>query len=434
MMAGPDPPRAAGPMEISTSRYRWFLGALFALALLVRLAVTARFQGLGSPPDAGGYPDQVVYDNLAYRLSQGLGYTEADGHATAFRTPGTSLSLLPVYLVLGRNYTALRVWVCLLSAATVLALAWFTRRAFGALAALCAAAILALDPGHFYYAQHFVSEIPYCLLATLATGTALCAFTAGAEGRASRRWDIATGLCAGLATLARPQFVFILALVALGALLARERRRLLPQVALQTGVFLACLAPWLVRNALQLGSPTLSTLSGCLFFGTHNEVIATSPQRGSWMRPDALTTPDWPTDEVGYDRRCWQAGLEFVRARPELLPGLVYHKFRRLVSPLAGTDNALLRRSWALGWLVTAPFFLAGWYLAWKSNRRAFWIVSAHLGGLVLLTLVFCGTVRYRHTVNPQIAGLAGVSVAALVARGKRASPGAAHTPATRAH
>ncbi len=413
-------------MEISTFRYRWLLGALFVLALVLRLAVTARFQGLGSPPDAGGYPDQVVYDNLAHRLSQGLGYTEADGRPTAFRTPGTSLSLLPVYLVLGRNYTALRVWVCLLSAATVLALAWFTRRAFGSLAALCAAALLALDPGHFYYAQHFVSEIPYCLLATLATGTAWCAFTAGAEGRARKRWDIATGILAGLATLARPQFVFVVGLVFLGGLLARERRRLWPQIALQTGVFLACLAPWIVRNAVQLGSPTLSTLSGCLFFGVHNEVIANSPQRGTWMRPDALTTSDWPTEanEVAYDRRCWQAGLEFVRARPELLPGLVYHKFRRLVSPIAGTDNALLRRTWALGWLVTAPFFLAGWALAWKRNRRASWIVSAHFGGLVLLTLLFCGTVRYRHTVNPQIAGLAGVSVAAgigLLRRGRRA-------------
>jgi 4-amino-4-deoxy-L-arabinose transferase-like glycosyltransferase len=413
-------------MEISSSRYRWLLGAFFALALVVRLAVTARFQGLGSPPDETGYPDQVVYDNLAYRLSQGLGYVDADGHPTAFRTPGTSLTLLPVYLVLGRNYTALRVWVCLLSAATVLALAWFTRRAFGSLAALCAAAILALDPGHFYYAQHFVSEVPYCLLATLAAGTAWCAFTASAEGRPSRRWDVATGILAALATLARPQFVFVVALTLAGGILAKERRRLWPRVALQTSVFLACLAPWIVRNAVQLGSPTLSTLSGCLFFGVHNEVIANSPLRGTWMRPDSLTTSDWPTDEVAYDRRCWQAGLEFVRTRPELLPGLVYHKFRRLVSPIAGTDNALLRRTWALGWLVTAPLFLAGWVLAWKRDRRTFWIVSAHFGGLALMTLVFCGTVRYRHTVNPPIASLAGVSVAAgieLVRRSRRTAP-----------
>lgn len=414
-------------MEFSQSRYRWLLGALFVLALVVRLAVTVRFQGLGSPPDEGGYPDQVVYDNLAHRLSQGLGYVEADGNPTAFRTPGTSLTLLPVYLVMGRNYVALRIWICLLSAANVLALAWFTRRAFGPLAALCAAGILALDPGHFYYAQHFVSEIPYCLLATLATGTVWCSFTASAEGRSSRGWDIATGILAGLATLARPQFVFVVSLTCAGALLCRERRRLLPRVALQTGVFLACLAPWIVRNAIQLGAPTLSTLSGCLFYGTHNEVMATGPLRGTWMRPDSLTTSDWPTkeEEVAYDRRCWQAGIEFVRTRPELLPGLVYHKFRRLVSPQAGTSNALLRNAWALGWILTAPLFLVGWVLAWRRDRRAFWILSAHLGGLVLLTLVFCGTVRYRHTVNPQIASLAGLSVAAgieLVRRGRATS------------
>ena len=412
-------------MEIAPSRYRWSLWALFALALAVRIGVTARFQGLTSPPDEGGYPDQVVYDNLASRLSQGLGYVEASGEPTAFRTPGTPLTLLPVYLVLGRNYLALRLWVCLLSAATVPALAWFTRRAFGSLAALCGAAVLALDPGHFYYAQHFVSEVPYCLLTTLASGTMLCAFSGSAGPRARLGWSAVTGLLAGLATLVRPQFVFVVALVVAGAFLARERRRLVPQVALQAGVFLACLVPWLVRNALVLGAPTLSTLSGCLFLGTHNEIIATSPMRGSWMRPDPLVTSDWPTDEVGYDRRCWKEGIEFVRTHADLMPGLVYHKFRRLVAPSAGTSNALLRRAWAAGWLITAPFCVAGLVLAWRRNRTGFWIVSAYLGGLLLLTLVFCGAVRYRHSVNPQLAALAGLALAVSIERLRRARGGA---------
>src|SRR5262245_2426916 len=420
MVAGPAT-RGVAPMEITPSRYRWFVWTLFALALAVRLGVTARFQGLTSPPDESGYPDQVVYDNLANRLSQGLGYTESNGHPTAFRPPGTSLTLLPVYLVFGRNYTALRIWVCSLSAATVLALAWFTRRAFGSLAALCAATVLALDPGHFYYAQHLVSEIPYCLLATLASGTLLCAFAPGASPRASLGWSAVTGLLSGLATLVRPQFVFVLVLVVAGALLARERRRLLPPVALQVGVFLACLAPWLVRNAVVLGAPTLSPLSGCLFLGTHNEVIATSSMRGSWMRPDPFVTSDWPTDEVGYDRRCWKEGLEFVRTRADLMPGLLFHKLRRLVALSADTSNELVSHVWAAGWLVTAPLCLAGLVLAWKRGRPGFWIVSAHLGGIVLLTLVFCGTVRYRHTVNPQLASLAGLALAASIDRVARA-------------
>lgn len=414
-------------MEIASSRYRWLLGALCVLALAVRLGVSARFQGLTSPPDATGYPDQIFYDSLAQRLSQGLGYTEANGQPTAFRTPGTSLTLLPVYLVCGQSYLALRIWMCLLSAATVPILAWFTRRAFGRLAALCAAAILALDPGHFYYAQHFVSEVPYCLFATLATGSALCAFAPATEGRMRWRWDVATGVFGGLATLARPQFLFVVALFGLGALLARQRRRLLPRVLLQTGVFVACLVPWLARNAVAMGSPVLSTLSGCLFLGVHNEVIVQTSLRGTWIRPDPFVTSDWPTDEVGYDRRCWQAGLEFVRARPELMPGLVYDKFRRLASPIGGTANVLLRRTWAIGWLVTAPFVLVGAILAWRRNRLAFWIVAAHVGGLLLLTLVFTGTVRYRHTVNPQLTSLAGLAVAAgieLAGRAWRARPG----------
>src|SRR5262245_26841540 len=408
-------------MEIASPRYRRLLWVLVALALAVRLAVTARFQGLASPPDPTGYPDQVIYDTLAWRLSQGLGYTLADGQATAFRTPGTSLTLLPVYLVCGQSYLALRLWICLLSAATVPVLAWFTRRAFGEAAALWAAGILALDPGHFYYAQHFVSEVPYCLFATLATGSTLLAFAPAAGRRECLRWDVATGLFAGLATLARPQYVFVMGLFALGALVARERRRFVPQVALQSAVFVACLAPWIARNAVALGSPTLSTLSGSLFLGVHNETIVKSSLRGTWIRPDPFVTSDWPTDEVGFDRRCWQEGMEFVRARPELLPGLVYDKFRRLLSPIGGTANVLLRQTWALGWLVTAPFVVAGAFLAWRRNRLATWIVAAHVGGLLLLTLIFTGTVRYRHTVNPQLSSLAGLAVATGIELGRRA-------------
>jgi 4-amino-4-deoxy-L-arabinose transferase-like glycosyltransferase len=414
------------PDGIASSRQRWWLGALFLLALCVRLGVTARFQGFASPPDESGYPDQIEYDNLAHRLSQGQGYTEADGHATAFRSPGTSLALMPVYLLFGRDYTALRLWFCLLSAATVLPLAWFTGRAFGALAGLCAAAILALDPGHFYYAEHLVSEVPFCLFSTLACATALRAFTARAEGRRSTGWDATTGVLGAFATLARPQFVFVVGLFLLGALLARERRRLLPQVALQAAVFLACLSPWLVRNAVQLGSPTLSTISGYLFFGVHNEIAAAGPEWGTWTRPDALMTADWPssTDELEYDRRCWRAGLEFLRSRPELLPGLVYHKFRHMLSPIDPTDNVLLRRTWALSWLVSVPLLVGGGVLACRRNRLAFWILGAHIGGVLLLTLVFSGHVRHRHSANPQFDGLAGVCVAALLDLGRRVRRG----------
>jgi hypothetical protein len=114
-------------------------------------------------------------------------------------------------------------------------------------------------------------------------------------------------------------------------------------------------------------------------------------------------------------------GLEFVRTQPELLPGLVYDKFRRLLSPIGGTANVLLRRTWALGWLVTAPFVVAGAFLAWKRSRLASWIVAAHVGGLLLLTLIFTGTVRYRHTVNPQLSSLAGLTLATGIELGRRA-------------
>lgn len=410
-------------MELSPLRFRALLALLFLLALGVRIWVAARYQGLASPPDAGAYPDQLEYDNLAQRLSQGLGYTGSDGRPTAFRPPGAPFTLLPVYLVAGRDYAALRVWICLLSAATVLALAWSSAPAFGRMTALVGAGILAVDPGHVYYAQHLVSEVPFCLFATLAFGAAWRAFAAGARGREARGWDALAGLLGALATLVRPQFLFVVALVAMGALVSRRRRVLLGRVALQTGVFALCLSTWLVRNALVMGAPTMSTLSGYLFWGVHNDVTVNGPFEGTWRRPDELMQGDWPPkqDEVEYDRRCWHEGLAWVRAHPGKLPELVHRKFDRMLSAVGGTDNALLRRSWARAWRILAPLLLIGLVAAWRRDRLATWILIAHLGSLVLVTLIFSGQIRYRHTLEPEIAILAGAGLVALIELARRA-------------
>jgi hypothetical protein len=195
-------------------------------------------------------------------------------------------------------------------------------------------------------------------------------------------------------------------------------------VALQTGVFALCLSTWLVRNALVMGAPTMSTLSGYLFWGVHNDQTVNGPHEGTWRRPDELMHGSWPDpkqDEVEFDRRCWREGLAWVRAHPGELPGLFYRKFRRMLAAVGGTDNALLRRSWAIAWRVLAPLCLIGLVAAWRRDRLATWILGAHLGSLVILTLLFSGQVRYRHTLEPEIAALSGVGLVALVELARRA-------------
>src|ERR671924_1661172 len=67
------------------------LTLIFVLAFALRIGVTITFQGLSSPPKYEAQPDQVEYEQLAFNLSTGRGYSTPTGRLTAHRPPGTSL-------------------------------------------------------------------------------------------------------------------------------------------------------------------------------------------------------------------------------------------------------------------------------------------------------------------------------------------------------
>src|SRR5262245_30417218 len=205
-----------------TARHYWqLLTALFLAALALRVGTAARFVGLSAEPSYSAQPDQIDYERIAHHLCTGEGYCLDPGKPTASRPPGTSLALLPVYLVAGRSYAAGRLWFALLSAATCLATAWAARQALPPRTALLAAAFVAFYPGHFYYAMHFLSEVPVTLFTMLAVGCTL---------RSLRRplvaIDVLGGACWAAAVMARPQMALVVPLGLLAALARSEVRRL----------------------------------------------------------------------------------------------------------------------------------------------------------------------------------------------------------------
>ncbi len=160
---------SAGLVGQRTNRtLRLTLCAIGVFALLLRVGVASRFQGLGAEPNADAQPDQVDYEQFAYRLSAGLGYTTAAGVPTATRPPGTSFAIDPIYVLFGHSYWWARLWFCFLSALTCAATGWLAWECFTPAAGILAATWLAVYPGPFYYPMHFVSEVPYALALTLA--------------------------------------------------------------------------------------------------------------------------------------------------------------------------------------------------------------------------------------------------------------------------
>jgi 4-amino-4-deoxy-L-arabinose transferase-like glycosyltransferase len=403
---------------------RWPIWIVFGLALALRLAGAAMFQGLDAPPDFGAQPDQIDYEQLAFHMSVGDGYGFAREVPSAHRPPGTSLALLPVYAAVGRSFAWGRVWFCLLSALTCVAVGWLGTLCFGRMVGLAAATWLAVYPGHFYYPMHFVSEVPYSLWLVLA-----CAFTIASIQRNERAGiaDVIAGVLWGLATLTRPQMIFIVPLAGLYLVFDRRSlRQLLPRLAIQTCVFALVLTPWLVRNAVVMGRPTLSTVGAYTFWGAHNDVVRTTPElRGSWVRTSDLVDADHPFTggEIEREAAAWKYGMAFVTEHWSDMPGLVLMKLWRLVSPFEATPNRLVFWSFAIAWILTAPWVAVGIVLSLRSQPIAASVLLLSVLPTVVTTMVFYGSSRFRDSIVSILIVFAAYGLVDVVTPWARALP-----------
>jgi 4-amino-4-deoxy-L-arabinose transferase-like glycosyltransferase len=390
---------------MNSRAYYWALTAVFVLALALRLGAAAAFQGLNRPPNFSAAPDQIDYELLAYNLSTGAGFTIPAGTPTARRAPGTSFTLLPVYAVTGRSFAWGRIWFALLSAMTCLATAWIARQCFGRPTAVVAAAWLACYPGHFYYAMHFVSEVPYALW--LAIGCALSLRALGQQGRAAMYSAAGAGVFWGFAALTRPQTVFMLPVLALWWLLPWYRgfrRSIRSQMAVQIAAMLLVIAPWIVRNEIVLGEATVSTVGGATFWGAHNDIVRQHAALwGSWLPQSDLVDAAHPLagTEVQRESLEWKYGLEFVRQNLKMMPILVGAKILRLLSPVEPTENRAVFWSFALSWICTLPWVAAGIWLLFRRHASPALFLLAPVVAALLTTVVFYGSIRFRDAMIP---------------------------------
>ncbi|MBD3306964.1 hypothetical protein GF339_11110 [candidate division KSB3 bacterium] len=269
-------------------RYHLSVFCVLVLALALRIGVTATFVGLNSPPDLEAQPDQLYYENIAYNLARGNGYKVSSDNPqpTAIVVPGTSLTLLPIYWSFGRSFALGRLWWYCLSVLACLGVALTVQQVWNKPAAFVAAGIMAFYPNHFYYAMHFGTETPYTFYMAAALACTIAALRKRSTG-----FHIVAGMFWGAAALTRAQIVLMMPLAFCCVLLAwRSERRWMFFRAwiVQTSFLLLMLSPWLLRNAIVIGEPVLSTFSGHTFLLSHNDLIFNDPAyrkyRGSWLR------------------------------------------------------------------------------------------------------------------------------------------------------
>lgn len=390
------------------------LVAAFAVALAIRLVITAGFQGLTSPPNLGANPDQAEYEQIAFNLSRGHGYSVNGTQPTAVRPPGFALTLWPVYAAFGRSFLAARITIITLSALTCVVAGWIGYALGGWWCAMIAAWWLALYPGHFYYAMHFLSEPIFAFWLAAALALTIAAF------RTDRLiLNVAAGACWGMAILTRVELVVAVPIACALLVFERreERRARARQWIVQALVIAAMLAPWVIRNGVVMHEYTLSTQGGCTFWGAHNDVTFGSTRfAGTWVDCSKVVDPAHPMrgNEIERNHLTMSYGVEAVRAHAAQLPYLTAMKVWRLMSPYFETPNRVSLYAMAIGWIGTAPFFAWGlttWCRMTTPARSIGLTLLSPLLAMLVTTVIFYGSPRYRDAAAPVVIVFAAIGL-----------------------
>jgi 4-amino-4-deoxy-L-arabinose transferase-like glycosyltransferase len=252
---------------MTARRFALALGAIVLGALALRVVYTVAVTA---------HPEDHPYDELYYVAQSDL-VVSGHGFAKPFvgvpaadHPPLTTLVIVPATAIFGVPDDTLpqRLTMCLVGAAAVGAIGLLGRRVGGAAVGLTAAVIAAVYPNLFMNDGIVMAE---SLTALLVASALVLVYRLRAD------WSLwtaaALGVACGLAALTRAELILLIPLVAMPAVLGRDRSvwsaRLRPLAAV-LGVALLTVLPWIVRNAVTFSEPTtLSTGDGAVLLGAN---------------------------------------------------------------------------------------------------------------------------------------------------------------------
>jgi len=367
---------------------------LFLLALALRGPWFA-----GSALPLGG--DEVAYHALAVRLAEGKGFVDDSGAPTAWRTPGLPAVLSLIYRVMGPDPGVARVILVVVTSLTepalyTLAFLLFQRREIAFLVGLSWVAL----PTSRHLAGALLGEPLAALFVTLGLLLAVLAVP-----RRSILLAGAAGLLLGYAVLIR---VFLLPMLVgpLAWFVTRRAWRLPAALLVATGVILGA---WGVRNALRMGTFTLSTQTAGVWQGNNAWTRGSWP--GNFTPQREFLAGKYPNfsqlDEVGRSRVFVREALNEIMSNPGRTLWLLPRKILIFLSP-----SSYLGFDWLYAGLL--PFSLLGAvHLARQPGyRHTLWLLGVPVLGVLAVCLVVFGDPRFRHPVDPVMVVLAWVGLA----------------------
>jgi 4-amino-4-deoxy-L-arabinose transferase-like glycosyltransferase len=249
----------------------------------------------------------------------------------------------------------------------------------------------------------------------------------------------AAGLCAGLATLTRPNLLPLLPLLPLwGALVFRRDGRALAKSLAVPAVAVATMAPWAYRNYVLFHHLVpVSTQSGTNFLFGNNRLALKHPDMMGYLIDEESThfrERARGLNEAERDELAARLAWSWLRENPDRWGPLVWTKLKKFCSPVLYQPDRVVRLAMLLSWGLVLPLALpalvvTSWSFARDRNAGIIinMIIYISVGSYLIIYVV----PRYRFPIEPFFLVLAGMTVdwLALRRRGTRSAPGQVHSP-----
>ena len=421
---------------IARSPLAWLLIA----ALALRLGAGVWWQSRLPPGAKFDFGDSESYWALAGAIARGDPYEFGAPPARAFRMPGYPLLLAGLFRVYGGEppIAAARALNAVLGTCAVYGVYALGSRLFDRRTGLAAATVAAIYPGAIGTSVFVLSEAAFCplMLAELVFATIAWQSTGGAERHAQsshteplpERGDrrdmrailaaLASGLCAGAATLVRPSWLLFTPLVVVVSLLAGRNagQHLRLGAAMIVGL-VAVMAPWWLRNARVIGHfvPTTLEVGASLYDGLNPRATGGSDMsfRAEFVAREEQEPAGNESLEYRLDRRLRDAALDWAAAHPGAALRLAAVKFARLwnVWPNEPEFRSLPLR--LIVFVSYVPVVVLGLVGAIRFTPRAWPVALCWLPALYVtaLHMVFVSSIRYREPAMLPAAVLAAATV-----------------------
>lgn len=417
-----------GELDVRFSRPspRALLAAILAIAALVRFGV---FLLRALHHERFLERDSFNYLTLAKNMGAFSSKSNPDFALSVLRTPGYPSYLYVTHLLTDSHVIGPMILQVLLGVVVVYLTYRLGLQLFSQSVGLFAAGIIAVDPLSIVYSSLVLSELLFTLFLTAAV--VLLWRPSGNDWRRG----LAAGLLLGLATLTRPESLYLSVVLAL-CYLALERRHLRDAAVVAICFLIGFAVPaggWIVRNYEATGVAMISSDQGftLLYYGAaptlqESDHISLAQARSELAREVARKLP--PHANPGRQNQAEQSlAISVIKKHPaaflkESLSGAGRLMFsgNRAEFPASGATVSFLLKAYHGAYLLCLYLLVAaGLWAAWRRDHlRSSLMPVVTIVYTVALTAGLEAYSRSRAPLMPFFALLAGIGGVALLRAG----------------